>query len=139
MEFEVYQEDDDVLRKRVRLALHKTYSLAEAISLSNRLNLFDTLDGYRVTLIKERDPVVFAFEHPILHVSTQAQRGSDAIIPKTEAGWVSLAARLLVRFGLGSLVGATMQAQSKGQAVHVWFMVEEWADQPTHRVLVKSH
>lgn len=137
MNFEVYPEEDDVLKARARLALHKTYSLAEAVGLSNRLNVFDTLDGYRVVLIKERDPVVFGFDYPVMHVSIQSN-DPKAIIPKMEPGWVGLAARLLVRLGLAELIGTVAQAQAKGTAVHVWYMVEEWAGQRTQPQVVES-
>jgi len=138
MEFDTYQEEDDVLRRRARLSLCKTYSLSEAIKLSNRINLFDTVDGYRVIIIKERDPAVFGFDHPVAHVSMQAQRGSEVLIPKTQQGWVSLAARMMVRLGLGEYVGQPVQSQARGTTIHVWFMVEQWADQPTQPQLVKS-
>lgn len=137
MEFEVYKEEDDVLRARARLALHKTYSLAEAVTLVNRLNVFDTLDGYRIVLIKERDPLVFGFDYPVMHVSVRST-DPKAIIPKMEPGWVGLAARLLVRLGLPDCAEKVLQTQAKGTAVHVWFMVEEWVGQSTQPQVAES-
>lgn len=138
MDFEVYQEEDEVLAGRAKLALRYSYSLQEAIKLNNILNLFDTLDGYRIVVIKERDPTLFGFDHPVVHVSIQAQPKSEVLIPQQPAGWVSLAARLLVRLGLHEFVGESMQSQAKGTTIHVWFLVKEWTDQPTQPQLMIS-
>lgn len=140
MNLEPIPQDDELLAKRVHLAFINSYSVIEAMALCNYINVFDTLDGYRLILIKERDPNVFGFDHPVLHVSVQRQPlcKQEAVWPQTEAGWKALAARLLVRLGLGDLLGNPIQANARGKSVHVWFMVEKWADQVTQERLVKS-
>ena len=113
-----YPEDDRVLVSRARLALVKEYTLPELARLDSKINVFETHDGYRLTLAKVRDPLTLGDYSYRLY----AQIESDDEIKEPFA----VLAHLLVRLRLKELVLHPESIDSLPKKASLLIVVPHW-------------
>jgi len=115
-----YPEEDNVLKSRAHLAISKTYTVSELGRLANRVNIFDTLDGYRLTIAKVQDVDVLCTDRLMLYIVLQPQKGKTIVKPKTTEGCFALACEMLLRLGLKQRVYKFFGHQTVGDSLSVW-------------------
>lgn len=116
------------------MAFRRSYTIAQATKLIDRRNYFDTEDGYKITLIKEVDPIIGPI--PALHMSIGSVQLAGAILPESEAGIKAVAHRLLTRLKLADLVGDCIQMHYSKTRIQLWYLVPKWAHQQLQPIAV---